>query len=84
MTFGYRPDALWSRIAVAGLALQVGDRVPWVVEVEPVDENETGSYGDPPQPMSGSPIKVNRRILETRQAELFEESDNATGHGGHE
>jgi hypothetical protein len=71
LTFGYRPDAPWSKIETAGLALQVGNSVPWFLEVGSVEQDDaTPDQGEAPTPIEGRPIKVNRHVLEIRQEEL--------------
>lgn len=79
LTFGYRPDPLWSRIEVAGLALQVGNTVPLFLEVQSADNLEDPQQGDVPAPFNERGIRVKRHVVETRQAELFGDETNLAG-----
>ncbi len=74
-TFGYRPDALWSKIETAGLALQVHDQVPWFLEVRPVEDFDSSDSEGTVTDFGDRQIKVKYHILKTRQAELHEQSD---------
>ncbi|MDP9366973.1 MAG: hypothetical protein M3Q03_01650 [Chloroflexota bacterium] len=87
LSFVYQADAAWSEIKVAGLALQIKKSVPWFLEVGPQEEDDVtsdeGESSELPSSLNQSPFRVKRHVLEVRQAELYEETDDATGKGGH-
>lgn len=78
LNFGYRPDPLWSKIELAGLALQVGNSVPWFLEVGPPTDAEEVAFDELPSLVKDRRIRVKRHVVETRQANLLEESDEST------
>lgn len=76
LTFGYRPDSLWIKIATAGLVLQVCDGVPWFLEVGPLDADQNAEAEETVIHAGAGQLRVKRHILEIRQAELREAQNN--------
>lgn len=69
LTFGYRPDRFWSRLEKTGLALQVGDTVPWFLEVRPVAESDQPSPAESPTKRR-SKVTLKHEVIVTRQAAM--------------
>ena len=75
LSFVYRPDRLWTKIELAGLARQIGDSVVWFLTVGPVEgrDDSTESF---PVAAATRGVRLKRRVLMERQAELSGEASD--------
>lgn len=71
LSFVYRPDRLFSRIEVAGVAWQVNQEVVWFMRVDQMQDDTGTSVTGIPTIIRRPTMQVRDQALEERQAELL-------------